>query len=175
MVADDRRGWHGRHQQRLLAGALARVGHTIGARRQRRHGRDRYLRPDRELRITDGANGPARVTLATAAKTVVVDSSFHNELFSDVRPGCLSRRVVDGDRRRDLVLWIPGINGLESTTYVSGVDGAITKLDVALWRPQPWWRAFCAALVWTLRRIPFPPCLSTTTPLADLHRSAPST
>jgi hypothetical protein len=88
--------------------------------------------------ITDGDNGPARVTLSTDTETVVVDSTFNNDLFSDVRPGYLSRRDVDGDGRRDLVLWIPGINGLESTTYVSGANGAVTKLDVALERPPAW-------------------------------------
>jgi hypothetical protein len=83
----------------------------------------------------NGDEGHAEVVVSGVGFQEVLDSQFNNDLFMDVRPAYISRADMDGDWRRDLLIWKPAnISGLPLTAseYVSSADGELHVLNPPL-------------------------------------------
>lgn len=71
-----------------------------------------------------GDEGPAQIIITSADGTrTVLDSSFNNDLFMDIRPAYVSWQGVDAHHGRDLLIWKSVARELLATDYISNGDG----------------------------------------------------
>lgn len=79
--------------------------------------------------IAQGDNGAAKLIVVAAGRETVLEAHFNRDFFMDIRPAYVSWAWVDGDWRRDLLIWQDDYSGgLVANHYVASGDGRLHVL-----------------------------------------------
>ena len=101
-------------------------------------GEHRITIETRSFSITSGDDGAAALVVQCSSGPKILESSFDNDLYSDIRPAYVTWADIDEDVYQDLVIWKPGLSHqLEANEFVSSSDGEVHEMAVQRQRPFP--------------------------------------